>query len=91
MIPIPDKKTMDSFKEHKMVKNNPDYWNSQGYMILRYLAFIFDINYKKSFEIIKESNIINNKCDLILSRVDSEVIKEIKNICNKYIDERISD
>lgn len=82
---------MEPFKEHKMVKNSPKYWNSQGYIMLRYLGFIFDMNYKEAFKIIKDTDIVNIKCNTILDKIDDERIKEIKDICNKYIDERISD
>jgi hypothetical protein len=49
------------------------------------------LNYKESFKIIKDSNIVNIKCNTILDKFDDERIKQIKDICNKYIDERISD
>lgn len=83
--------TMESFINHELVKNNRDAWNSSVYEILRYLAFIFDMNYKESFKIVKDTDIVNIKCNTILDKFDDERIKQIKDICNKYVDERISD
>ena len=89
-IILPDE-VMDSFINHKMVKNNAEAWGSQAYHILRALAFMFDMKYKESLKIIKDCDLANLKCDLILNKCDDERIKQIKDICNKYIDERISD
>ena len=57
--------------------------------MLRCLAFIFNAQYKKTFELIKEHNVVIIKCDNILSKHDDDRIKEIKNILNNYIDERV--
>lgn len=89
-IILPDE-VIDSFINHKMVKNNSEAWGSQAYHILRALAFMFDMKYKESLKIIKDCDLANLKCDLILNKCDDERIKQIKDICNKYIDERISD
>ena len=82
---------IEAIKNHELTRNMGEHKVSQVTNILRSIAFIFDINFKKSFEIIKESNVINDKFDAILEKFDEEEIKELKDICNKYIDERISD
>ena len=87
---LPDE-VLDSFENHEMVKNNAEAWSSQGYHVLRALAFMFDIKYKESLKILKDLDLTNYKCNLILNKFDDERIKQIKDICNKYIDERISD
>ena len=79
------------FEEHKLLRNGMCSWNSSVYHILRNMAFIFDMVFDESLRIVKEKDVINNRCDLILSKFDDERIKNIKEICNKYINERISD
>ena len=57
--------------------------------IMRVIAFIFDINFKSSFEIIKEENYINK----ILNRYNfkdeytKQKVQEIRKIANEYIKE----
>ena len=82
---------MECFRNHRLIENGMNRWDSSLYHMLRCLAFTFDINFKESFKIIKEKEIVNKKCDNILSKFNDERIEEIRNICNKYIDERISD
>jgi hypothetical protein len=52
---------------------------------------MFDMKYKESLKILKDSDLTNIKCDLILNKTYDERIKQIRDICNKYIDERVSD
>ena len=89
------KDVIDSFKNHTLVKNNPDYENNNAFHIFRMIAFIFDMNYERSLEIIKNTNIIQDKFNLLRSASRNEneinIINELELICNKYIDERISD
>lgn len=80
-------KVLESYKNHRMVPN--ELVNNNTVSILRTLAFIFDLKFKKSFEIVKKSNIINIKFEKILSKFDDNKIKKLKDILDKYIDERI--
>ena len=82
---------IESLKNKQLTRNKNAREVSRTTSILRCIGFIFDINFKKSFEIIKESNVVNKKFDVILEKFDEEEIKEIREICNKYIDERVSD
>ena len=82
---------LESFKKHELVKNNPKYEDSSIFNMLRCLAFIFDMNFKESLEIVKERNLVNLKCDEILSKFDNENIKEIKKICNEYIEMKLGE
>ena len=62
-----------------------DYW-------LCVLAFIFDLNFKESYEIIKEKNYVNILIDRIKYK-DEETKKrmeDIRNIMNEYINRKIS-
>lgn len=58
--------------------------------IMRVIAFIFDINFKSSFEILQEQDYINK----ILNRYNfkdeytKQKVEEIRIIANKYISER---
>jgi len=75
-----NKKSLD-----RNIKTHPE-GNIIG--ILRMLAFIFDLNYKESFKMIKEKNIINKKCDSIKEQ-GIKGIEEIRKLCNEYIESRL--
>ena len=77
------------FIEHKSI-NNSIKCNAEGniYSVLRMLAFIFDLNYKDSFKIIKEKDLINKKCNLVKEQGNIG-IEEIRKICNEYIESRL--
>ena len=80
---------LTSFREHKLLSNKLMDEKTDVFLILLCLAFIFDMNFKGSLEIVKNKNLVNIKCDQILKRFNKDEIKEIKDICNKYIDERL--
>ena len=80
---------VNTFNEHKLLTNIDSIDTEKYYYLLRELAFIFDINYKESYKIIYNEDFVNKKCDLILKK--NEKIEEIRNICNEYLKERISD
>lgn len=91
--PIEDEITIDeeiinSFKEKKLLHNINKKGVDKYKYILRELAFIFDIQYKESLNIIKREDFVNKKCDLLK---DCKQIELIRDICNKYIEERISE
>ena len=56
------------------------------------ISFIFDINFKESFQIIKEEDSINK----ILNQFEfkdektKRLIGEIRNIANSYIEEKVN-
>ena len=77
------------FRNHEQLKNGMMPEDIYLFRILRCLAFIFDINFVESFKIIKDKKIIDFKCNKILEKFDEDVIKEIRDICNNYVDERI--
>ena len=79
---------IESFRNHKMLQNRVANSQNKTVKMLRCLAFIFNVKYEKTFEIIKEHNVVNKKCDNILSKHDDR-IKEIKNILNEFIEERV--
>ena len=58
--------------------------------VLKIIAFIFDINYKYSFKIIKEKNYINKIIDRYNFKENKtkEKMEEIRKIANEYINEK---
>ena len=74
------------FINHSLLDINYD--NSEVLYILRQLAFIFDINYKKSIEIILNKDLINQKINLLKSKCDNEKIEIIEKEIKEYIKER---
>lgn len=77
---------MNCFKNNKLIPNDMEDKTTNNR--LRGLAFIFDINFKKSFEIIKESNIIDECINVIYNAIKDERVFEIRNILNERIDEK---
>lgn len=78
---------IEQFKNFSQIKRNvgePAIDN-----IIRVIAFIFDINFKVSFQIIKEKDYINK----ILNRYNfkdkytKQQVEEIRKIANKYVEE----
>ena len=58
-----------------------DYWIS-------YIAYLFDINFKETFQIIKENNFVNRIIDRIpYSNPDTrKKMERIRQLVNDYID-----
>ena len=58
--------------------------------IIRIIAFIFDINFKESFEILKKENYINKILDRynLKDEYTKQKVEEIKKIANEYLTER---
>ena len=58
-----------------------DYWIS-------YIAYLFDINFKETFQIIKENNFVNRIIDRIpYSNLDTrKKMEQIRQLVNDYID-----
>ena len=68
-------------------KKNEDYDNINS--VLYTVGFVFDINYKESFQILKRKNYIN----IIFSRFNyknPQIISNINNKINSYIDKNIN-
>lgn len=56
--------------------------------IMRVIAFIFDVNFKSSFQIIKEENYINKILDRynFIDEYTKQKVEEIRKIANEYIE-----
>ena len=78
-------------KENKQVISSPNIEFNYLDKIVRCIAFIFDLNFKKSFEIVKENNYISK----IIKKYDYKNettrvrMNEIEQIANKYIDAKL--
>ncbi|MCI8617092.1 MAG: HD domain-containing protein [Clostridia bacterium] len=79
------------FKSYKQIKRGKDDEKIPNIdEVIGVIAFIFDVNYRESFEIIKKEDYINK----ILNRFDlkdqksKEKIEEVRNIANIYINEK---
>ena len=61
--------------------------------VLSVLGFIFDINFFKSFEILKQEDYVNKMLNRYkMKDLESEKeLEEIKSIANKYIEQRIEE
>ena len=78
------------FKKKRLFSNKGV--TGQYEVTMRTLAFIFDMHFKHTYEIIKESNIINNKVELLMSHSTSLGIFEyIAKMSNEYVDDRIKE
>lgn len=83
---------LKQFKNNQLVERKKNDNNKQDVdKVLGVIAFIFDINYKESFEIIKEKDYINKILDRFeFKDKDTErKIKEIKEIANNFINKNI--
>lgn len=63
--------------DRALLKTNMDSWVNN-------ISYIFDINFKPSFRIIKENNYINQ----LIDRTKTEDMEKIRDIANKYIDKQ---
>jgi putative nucleotidyltransferase with HDIG domain len=86
---IPEE-AIKSLLNKEMVKNNENYKNNKLFHLLREIGFIFDLNFKESFKIIKDDGCIQRRLDLMK---DSNIKEydEIVKVVNKFIEERLSD
>ena len=73
-----DKDVMQAFKEHKSFKRDKTQRNDITESIIA-LCLIFDLNFKESFEIIKEKNIIEMNLDIFKNYLDEQSLELIIN------------
>ena len=61
--------------------------------VLSVLAFIFDINFKTSFEILKQEDYINKMLNRynMKDEQSKKELEEIRNIANKYVEQKIKE
>ena len=56
------------------------------------LAFTFDMNYKKTFEILRDRSYLDKEIDIYINKTTNQKLKEqlneLRSIINNYIDRR---
>ena len=80
---------LNKFKSCKIIKQTKeDSLNIDS--VIRILAFIFDINFKPTFEILKREDYINKIIDRfdLKNQEAKEKMEEIRKIANEYIDKK---
>ena len=88
----PEENILEYFRKNKLLRRDIKI-DAEGNILglFRQIAFIFDVNFKKSLEIFKKKDFINKKIDLILEDNNYPEIEEIRNICNSYLERRLND
>lgn len=81
---------INSLLNREMVKNNEKYDDNNLFHILREIAFIFDLNFKESFRILKEDGCLERRLNL-LKEANLKDYDKIYEVCNKFIEERLSE
>ncbi len=83
---LPDYSTVELFKEHKLLDNKDK--DTDFEEAIAPLAFIFDINFKKSIEILLEHDYLNKKLELIRNDNNKVLVNYIEEKLKEYIKER---
>jgi len=85
------KKVFNSIKKKEQIKR-VDVKTRADEIAVR-LGFVFDLNFKESFKILKETNYINTMLDIQLKDTNNkELVKQIEELrvfINNYIEEMI--
>ena len=86
---IVEEESIRRIEQRKLIKRKPN--NSAMDRFLINLCFVFDLNYKYSFEEIKEKDYINKIIDKFefKNTETKEKMKTIRKIINQYIEEKI--
>ena len=84
------KEAIQSLLNKEMVKNNENYKNNNLFHLLREIGFIFDLNFKESFKIIKEDGCIERRLEL-LKELNIDEYENIVKVVNNFVEERLSD
>ena len=81
---------LDSFRNKKLYKISLEVKvpNIVSEIVVQ-MCFIFDLNFKESYKILKEKKIIEKKIELLRENCDEKVVTEIENITKSYIDSKI--
>ena len=82
---IPER-AIDYFKNHELIDNS--FVENKTVHMLRQLSFVFDINFKKTMEIILDKNLLNNKLNFVRTNNTNKQVDEIEKIIKEYIKER---
>ena len=85
--------TLNFVRNHQPVITPKDVEISRLDGVVRTIAFVFDLNYNKSFQILKEQNYINRIIDKFDYKNEhaKKCIEEVRKIANEYVDEKLKD
>lgn len=86
-IIILKKELLDSIYNREICKN--EYIENDTDHILRMLSWIFDFNFKYSFQYLKQNNVIKNKFNLLETYGETKEINKLKKFINEEIEKRI--
>ena len=81
---------LDCLKNHKLIDRRLKKTKADTLSVS--LAFVFDINYKKTFEILRDRSYLDKEIDIYINKTTNqklkEQLKESRSIINNYIDRR---
>ena len=81
---------LDCLKNHKLIDRRLKKTKADTLSVS--LAFVFDINYKKTFEILRDRSYLDKEIDIYINKTTNqklkEQLKELRSIINNYIDRR---
>ena len=83
---LPDYSVVDLFREHKLLDNADK--DTDFEEAIAPLVYIFDINFKKSIEILLEHDYFNKKLKLIRNDKNKVLVNYIEEKLKEYIKER---
>lgn len=84
-----EEQAIQLIKEHKLFKRDTIIRTNATDIVLT-ISFIFDINFKKSFEILKENKTIENKLNVLREYCDNNLVNIIETELYSYIDKKIT-
>ena len=81
---------LDCLKNHKLIDRRLKKTKADTLSVS--LAFVFDINYKKTFEILRDRSYLDKEIDIYINKTTNQKLKEqlneLRSIINNYIDRR---
>lgn len=84
-------KVLEQFKNHNLIKKDKKATRQNVDKVISIIAFMYDINFKESFEMLKKEDYINKMLDRFNFEDEEtkEEIKDIRKIANKHIEDKI--
>ena len=80
---------MDALLHHRLYQKKPFDEENQSSAIVRQLCFLFDLNFKKSFQIIINKGIIERKINLLRENFSEDLVDKIEKNIDDYIKSRM--
>ena len=83
-----DEVVINTIKSHSLFKRDGINRNDANKILIK-LCFIFDFNFKRSYDIILEKKIVENNLNTLKQHCDLNLINEIEKIFLSYINDKI--